>query len=199
MLVIVWTHVNLFVVVSGLDGHKQRFISRMIGLANRPYTHRVNPQTGPSSSTATPSASTPGSARVSANITTSTSASVSMNAQQRSNDHATALMAALQLQPLQPSSPSHKTSVMNRSFYNFHSSSFYNKQSASTSFGEDAVMNVPTAMCVGSEQRKVQSRGGVLVRLSSRLPSQRTDTSTVHTLKWTRLPQLRCAGVYHDL
>jgi hypothetical protein len=118
-----------FFVVSGLDRQQQRFISRMIGLANPPYTHQAHTQATVTSSTATSSASTPGSARVSANITTTTSASVSMNAPQRSNDHATALMAALQSQPVQPASPSHKASVVNRSFYNFHSSSFYNKQS----------------------------------------------------------------------
>jgi hypothetical protein len=138
----------LFCVVSGLDKHKQRFISRMIGLANPPDTHRVNPQTA-TSSTATPSASTPGSARVSANITTTTGASVSVNAQQRSNEHASALMAALQSQTVQPSSPSHKTSVMNRSFYNFHSSSFYNsKQTTEAERDGDGMVDAPTAQCV---------------------------------------------------
>jgi hypothetical protein len=141
------TSVDVFVVVSGLDERKQRFISRMIGLANPPYTPRATLQTG-TSSTATPSVSTPGSARVSANITTTTSASVGVNTQQRSNEHGSALMAALQSQPVQPPSPSHKTSVLNRSFYNFHSSSFYNKPSASTSAKEDAVVDVPTAHCV---------------------------------------------------
>jgi hypothetical protein len=141
------TSLNVFNVVVGLDKHKQRFISRMIGLANPLYTHPMHTKTGTSSPT--PSASAPGSARVSANITTTAGASVSVNTQQRSNEHATALMAALQSQPVHPPSPSHKTSVMNKSFYNFHSSSFYNSKQTTEAVGVgDGMVDAPTAQCV---------------------------------------------------